>query len=351
MITQQSPNSIFSATYQGKNINNAYYIYADSAGYMFLRHVGMKPVIYTIVGFGAAVSIERTQYQSDFDGSLMLSMRKWMDTVGAGKYLRLNVSVPSASDPSESETLQLFLNVLPGIDYADSVRPSEQGLKNWELGYTVSVLPPNVMYSCPLRNGINLQMESSHAAYDEENEGGNWSQLIGDSETGLSVSGLRNNQVTFSGGADRLVFAGSAIWILSKLQKCVDMAILQWTSQTGAVRRHLFPVRRHSAVVNGEIRLINLSDGITVLKNFDSGFTIFADGLTSYGWWYYADMLRASDLHAIYGVDAIEAGDALEALQLPLTAAYCEESGYSVPQGVGVFNFSATIRYRSYGQF
>ena len=68
------------------------------------------------------------------------------------------------------------------------------------------------------------------------------------------------------------------------------------------------------------------------------------DGLTPSSWWYYADMVLASDLHAALPEQAAE-------LETEFCAAYCVDPQMVMPSGNSFTSFEATIKRRHYDMF
>ena len=127
---------------------------------------------------------------------------------------------------------------------------------------------------------------------------------------------------------------------------CSDVVLCRWTSQTGAARQHYFPIVADIYNVDKAVSLVTEGDGYIVNKDWSKGVRCRLTGLTAYGYWYYMDMLRASDLHAIiqptYSIFSTE-------IASEQTAAYAEGS-METPQGPGFFAFEFTLKLRHYGQ-
>ena len=135
-------------------------------------------------------------------------------------------------------------------------------------------------------------------------------------------------------------------WRVERPEQCADVVLCRWTSQTGAARQHYFPIVADIYSVDKAVSLVTEGDGYLVNKDWSKGVRCRLTGLTAYGYWYYMDMLRASDLHAIiqptYSIFSTE-------IASEQTAAYAEGS-METPQGPGFFAFEFTLKLRHYGQ-
>ena len=111
------------------------------------------------------------------------------------------------------------------------------------------------------------------------------------------------------------------------------------------MRQHYFPVVSYINGVDEAVSLVSAGNGYKVRKDWRKGCRCRITGLTAYGFWYYMDILRASDLHAVilqtFSMFSTE-------IASDETAAYCEATEMEVPQGNGFYNFEFNLKLRHY---
>ena len=123
--------------------------------------------------------------------------------------------------------------------------------------------------------------------------------------TGITPLGQRQNQIDVAPGADilRLVTGDNSDIVkeypMAKPDYCVDLVCVRWTSLTGATRQHYFPIVAFVKGDGEQVLLVSPGDGYEVSKSNYQAVKCRLTGLTAYGYWYYMDMIQASDLHAV----------------------------------------------------
>ena len=115
----------------------------------------------------------------------------------------------------------------------------------------------------------------------------------------------------------------------------------------GATRQHYFPITAFIKGNDKQVSILTSGDGYKVEKDTFEGLRCRLTGLTAYGYWYYMDLLQASDVHAIVKQTFSLWSTEMASEQ---TAAYVEENEMETPQGNGFFDFEFTIKLKHYGQ-
>ena len=95
-----------------------------------------------------------------------------------------------------------------------------------------------------------------------------------------------------------------------------------------------------------QVSLLSDGDGYLVDKNTYNGVRCRLDGLTQYGYWYYMDLLQASDVHAVMQVSFVSITAQLASEQ---SAVFVEGTEAETPQGNGFHPFEFTLRLQHYG--
>ena len=135
-------------------------------------------------------------------------------------------------------------------------------------------------------------------------------------------------------------------WHLEKPSECEDLVLIRWTSQTGAVRQHYFNVVSYIRGVDKTVSLVSAGDGYLVDKNQYNAVRCRITGLTPYGYWYYMDLLQASDAHAVIQPTFLSIDDEMASEQ---TAVFIEGDEAETPAGIGFFDFEFIVKLRHYG--
>lgn len=296
-------------------------------------------------------NVKVIEYISDPSGRLVVSLKKWFQIIGAGNYGTITIS---AEINGTTDSLIIIPNVKKGISYYDILAPRQKQMDSFTLGLSQhSVVPPNVMLNSELIDSI-IAESSLQSNGIQSPPTGTWQGFQpGYSPVTLTPGGDRANEVVISSKYTRLTYTESGligrtpvrIWTIDFADGCADLIVLQWTSQTGAKRRHMFPFFSLSGNVDEAASLLSLGDGFKVAKNVSNGFIVRLTGLTPYSWWYYADMAMASDLHAVPVEDGITYIDSEQ------TAAYCTDTQMVMPAGNRFVTFEATIKYRHYDTY
>ena len=343
MITAASTNSKFSITFQGDQGTGGHWLgYAASRSMLRIKREDVQQVSKVIFAYGYKSPVT---YYTDPDGVLEISMRNEINArMGAG-FVDVVIYMREI-DNTPVDSFAPTIDILPGISYYDLYAPKgKDGIFGVTSLLRNVVMPPNVIIS-PYTNGQGVIVESN---YHSIATGATWSYEAGGATTAITPSGTRSNQIVVPYTADalKLNYNGNVKeWRVERPEQCADVVLCRWTSQTGAVRQHYFPIVADIYNVDKAVSLVTEGDGYIVNKDWSKGVRCRLTGLTAYGYWYYMDMLRASDLHAIiqptYSIFSTE-------IASEQTAAYAEGS-METPQGPGFFAFEFTLKLRHYGQ-
>jgi len=342
MITAASTNSKFSITFQGDNGTGGHWLgYTASRSMLRIKREDVQQVSKVEFAYG----YKTVTYYTDPDGVLEISMRNEINARVADGFVDVVIRMFEL-DNTSVDNFAPTIDILPGISYLDLYAPKgKDGIFGVTSLLRNVVMPPNVIVS-PYTNGKGVIVESN---YHSIATAATWSYEAGGATTAITPSGARSNQIVVPATADalKLNYNGNVKkWNMERPEQCADVVLCRWTSQTGAVRQHYFPIVSDIYNVDKAVSLVTEGDGYLVNKDWSKGVRCRLMGLTAYGYWYYMDMLRASDLHAIiqptYSIFSTE-------IASEQTAAYAEGS-METPQGTGFFNFEFTLKLRHYGQ-
>lgn len=295
--------------------------------------------IYNGVGYAA-------EYVSDTKGRLRVPLKKWIVRAGAGNYIALYIQ---ATITGTSETVIIPMNVVAGMSYNDVLSPLSKEVDDMLQGRLHrTIIPPNVIIS----DDTFIPSIVTESSWDDiaQNDpvGGQWDEWYGGTPSMITTAGDRKNEIEVHCKADALTYNdGTRVkrWRLTKPDPCGDLVCVQWLSQTGATRRHLFPFFNIERAVDSAVSLMTAGDGYLVEKNVSNGFTIRLQGLTPYSYWYYSDMLLSSDIHA--AIDAATAGNS-SLMASEITAVYVEGASLVTPSGSGFYTFELKLKYKHY---
>lgn len=342
MITAASTNSKFSITFQGDQGTGGHWLgYTASRSMLRIKREDVQQVSKVEFAYGYKI----VTYYTDPDGVLEISMRNEINAREADGFVDVVIRMFEL-DNTSVDSFAPTIDILQGISYFDLYAPKG---KDGIFGVTSLlhnvIMPPNVIVSL-YSAGQGVIVESNYHSIATT---ATWSYEAGGATTAITPSGTRSNQIAIPATADalKLNYNGNVKeWNVERPEQCADVVLCRWTSQTGSVRQHYFPIVADIYDVDKAVSLVTEGDGYLVNKDWSKGVRCRLTGLTAYGYWYYMDMLRASDLHAIiqptYSIFSTE-------IASEQTAAYAEGS-METPQGTGFFNFDFTLKLRHYGQ-
>lgn len=355
MIQFNSIHNDFKATLQ-----------ADSAGSydidMYARSKSMLTVerldqqIMTMFGIYYGTHEGNTPtvwYYSDPQGRLQLSLQNGVNFLLKHTVCQITILMREVGSDTTDDRLNVNVTPLHGISYHDMNAPRLKDAPQlyWEHEHYV-ILPPNVIIN-PLRfsgvAGSGVIVESNYANIDLD---AHWQTLMNGVQTIAAIGGERNAEIMVIYSADTLRLTAGKMgdevkeWKMERVDDCTNLVCVQWTSQTGALRRHYFPVVGFIKGSDKQVSLLSDGDGYLVDKNSYNGVRCRLDGLTQYGYWYYMDLLQASDVHAVMQVTFASLVDQLASEQ---SAAFVEDAEAETPQGNGFHSFEFTLRLQHHG--
>lgn len=349
MITYPSDNSIFSVTLQGEATATQYVANVYTASRTMLRvkrEDAQKMSIVSISFTGAWGTIPAKNYYTDTEGVLEIPLHNVINEHPSivGSYIMMY-----ELDMTYLDYIPLSMNVFKGISYYDMVAPRSKDADIFFATYGSYILPPNIILNPNTLSGLSAAgciVESNFHDYDANLV---WSQHIGGIGTTITPTGARENQLPVAAGADTLqVSDGSRVkrYKLDKPDYCAALVCIRWTSQTGAVRQHYFPILGIIEGADKSVSLMTVGDGYKVEKNTYTTLHCRLDGLTKYGYWYYMDLALASDVHAIVK-QTFSTFDVEMASEQ--TAAFVNVDSMETPQGNGFFAFEFELKLKHYG--
>lgn len=342
MITAASTNSRFSITFQGDQGTGGHWLgYTASRSMMRIKREDVQQVSKVEFGYG----YRTVTYYTDPDGVLEISMRNEINARAGDGFVDVVIRMFEI-DNTPVDSFAPTIDILPGISYFDLYAPKgKDGIFGVTSLLRNVIMPPNVIVNL-YSGGQGVIVESNYHSIATT---ATWSYDAGGATTAVTPSGTRSNQIVIPYTADalKLNYNGSVKeWKMERPEQCADVVLCRWTSQTGAVRQHYFPIVADIYNVDKAVSIVTEGDGYLVNKDWSKGVRCRITGLTAYGYWYYIDMLRASDLHAIiqptYSIFSTE-------IASEQTAAYAEGS-METPQGTGFFAFEFTLKLRHYDQ-
>lgn len=358
MISYNSDNDLFTVTAQGDTdpLPNPYrHLYNRSRCMVTLKRNDDQALTVFAVKVWHYPGNFFVYYYSDPQGVLEMPLSDIVtQNLDAGYIdLRLTVDMYDPADlttPLDSSTnVQFFIH--RGISYYDMCPPPcVERFPHWPHIY---VYPPNVMHNPSMLNvnyfpGIIVESNFGQFAGSADMEI-HWEQTANGETTVVTPTGDRLNQLELSPYADSIAATDgfdSNVWQIEQDPKtCNTYACCQWTSLTGATRRHCFPIVAFANGVDETVSLVSAGNGYRVAKNAYKSIRCRLTGLTAYSLWYYSDIIQANDLHVIVNRPQ---GDFATEMASSETLAYVDANKVETPEGLGFHNFEFTIKLKHY---
>lgn len=353
MVTENSNNSKFKVVFQGDagtapNWNG----FTLSRSMLRVERLDVQQMSLVTITYQPNPN-QSIAYYTDPDGVLEIPLRDFIDANAENTPSQLEIDINMTEmDGTAVDTFGKYIDILPGVSYQDALAPRGKDAQQlyWEHEHSV-ILPPNVII-CPDTfdgiSGIGVIVESNYHLVDTNAV---WGYLIGGINATITPGGARDSELEVPYSADTLRIAAGKdndqikTWPLTKEDDCTNLVCCQWTSQTGAVRRHFFPIAAFIEGTDKTYSIVEAGNGYDIRKDTFNAIRVRLTGLTSYGFWYYMDILRASDLHAIVHRTFSSFNDEIASME---TAAYCEAQELETPQGNGFYSLEFTIKLRHY---
>lgn len=354
MVTENSNNNKFSVAFQGDMGSGTHWAgYTASKSMLRVERLDAQKVSLVTI-LGQPNPNRSVSFYTDPSGVLEIPLRNMLmqnQNVNPAT-LGLDIAM-SEIDGISVDTFGKYIDVLPGVSYNDALAPrNKDAAQLYWSGEHYVVLPPNVILNPDVFSGVvgfGVIVESNYHLLDTAAV---WSELIGGLGNTITPQGVQGCELPIRYSADRLkIVAGKDSdqikeWPLIKPDECTDLVLCRWTSKTGAVRQHYFPIVAFTKGSDKQVSIMSAGDGYLVDKNIYDGIRCRLTGLTPYGFWYYADIVQASDLHAIVQPTFSSFEEEIASAQ---SAAYVEANDMETPQGNGFYNFEFTIKLRHYG--
>ena len=346
MITYTSTNNKFTATLQGEPVAgyvNVANVYSASRTMLRIKREDTQQVSVVNMSYSGAWGSELpVNYYTDPDGVLEIPLR---NIINAHPTEILTAITMLEVDGTTVDALTVTLDVLQGLSYYDINAPRSKDADQFLAVYGSVVMPPNIMLNPNMLSGLTAPgiIVESNIAYD-------WMQYTNGVGTVVTPSGARSHELVIAAGADTLKVSHDGVTKSYKLDKpdyCANLVCIRWKSQTGATRQHYFPITAFIKGSDKQVSILTSGDGYKVEKDTFEGLRCRLTGLTAYGYWYYMDLLQASDVHAIVKQTFSLWSTEIASEQ---TAAYVEANEMETPQGNGFCDFDVTITLKHYGQ-
>ncbi len=355
MISYNSVHDNFKATFQADSAGAVTMdMYARSKSMLNVQRLDEEKMTLFGIYYSSLEGITPTVwYYSDPQGRLGLPLRNGVNFLLNRTNCAISILMREVDNSTTIDELHRFVNPLHGISYHDIFAPRSKDAPQlyWEHEHYV-VLPPNVIIN-PLHfsggAGQGVIVESNYAEIDTDSL---WQTLMNGAPTIAAIGGERNAEITIIAAADTLRLTagkdGKQVkeWTMTRTDDCTNLVCVQWMSHTGALRRHYFPIVSFIKGNDKQVSLLSNGDGYLVDKNTFDAIRCRLDGLTAYGYWYYMDLLQASDVHAVVQLSFVSLVDQLASEQ---SAAYVEKTEDETPQGNGFHSFEFTLKLRHYG--
>ncbi len=341
MIVKPSDNSKFTATFQGENGSGGNLLgYTLSRSMLRIKREDMQQLSLVQIDYSTGDTIV---YYTDPQGVLELPLRDFM--AAAGSMLALSITM-TETNGTTVDTLALKIEVLVGMSYYNVFAPRNKDAERFFAAYGHNVvMPPNVIINPSNSYGIGIKVESNLHTIDANVV---WSYMVSGIGTTITPAGSRKNRLDVGDTADTLKAdntTNAKEWPLMKPDYCTNLVVCRWTSRTGCVRQHWFPI---AAFINGadqSVSVVEAGNGYDVRKDTYDAVRCRLTGLTAYGYWYYMDILRANDLHAVIMPTIANFETEISSME---TAAFCDVNEMETPQGNGFYNFEFVLKLRHY---
>lgn len=337
------------------------YIYTMSKDMLRVKHESNPQLSIVHIEFSStSLGIETKDYYTDANGALEIPLRNLVNKCydNGDAFFTMDIKLYNLDGTDVDGWISIACYIMPGVSRYDRrvpLSPYPQD-KIYIMEPFREILPPTVMYMQKY-GGVNaadqlfsgIVVESTLA----EDHNGTWSWGSGGTFTPITPTGTRQTTVVVSNKAQSLrIASGNANWLweLKPLSffDCQDAVVVRWTSLTGSVRQHWFPVVAYINDTDKEVSMLSAGDGYKVRKNATLGLKCRLTGLTAYDCWYYQDMLQASDVHAICRSRWQNLPPFLTAIQSTLTTCQVEGGMPQTPDGNGFFTFEFTIKMKHY---
>lgn len=337
------------------------YVYTLSRDMLRVKRESNPQLSIVHIEFSStSLVIESKDYYTDNDGALEIPLRNLVNKCydQGDDLITIDIKLYELDGTDVDGWISITCYIMPGVSLYDRrvpVSPYPQN-KIYIMEPFREILPPTVM-CIQTYGGVNAADQLFSGVVVEStlagDHNGAWSWSSGGAYTPINVTGTRQTTVVVSNRAKYLrITSGDANydWELKRLSyfSCQDAVVVRWTSLTGSVRQHWFPVVAYVNDTDKQVSMLSAGDGYKVRKNATTDIKCRLTGLTAYDCWYYQDMLQASDVHAICRSRWQQLPPFLTAIQSTLTACQIEGGMPQTPDGNSFFTFEFTIKMKHY---
>ena len=343
MISKPSNNSKFTATFQGEaGAGGNWNGYTLSRSMLRIKREDVQQLSLVQIDYSPSPTASIVYY-TDPQGVLELPLRDFI--VSHQPQLVISITMTETNGTSV-DTLDVKIDILEGMSYYSVFAPRNKDAERFFAAYGHNVvMPPNVIINPTNSYGIGIKVESNLHAIDANVV---WSQIASGIASTITPTGSRTNRLDVGDTADTLKAdntTNAKEWQLMKPDYCTNLVVCRWTSRTGCVRQHWFPI---AAFINGADQIVSVveaGNGYDVRKDTYDAVRCRLTGLTAYGYWYYMDILRANDLHAVIMPTIANFETEISSME---TAAFCDVNEMETPQGNSFYNFEFVLKLRHY---
>lgn len=340
MITINSSNLTFSVQLDGDQIHGGVeilqYLKSRCTMRFFPNSLTFQKVAVTMNGTDMGGTLH-TQgplyYYTDTKGNLAIPLRDmllWFKKRGVDA---VNFEVDSFNDVLDTQVADIataVLGIVEGISYNAVGAPNGKDVEDATAQRPDVIMPPNVIINPSWSYGS--QIESDYTLIDPT---ASW---------GYNPSNLLHSEISVKGTTRTLTLTNSnsdviKTYNLADAPTCADLLMVQWTSLTGAVRIHYFPIVSFIRGNGDKIEVESLGDGYEVQKANYTAVRCRITGLTRWGYYYYMDLLQASDPLA-----CVIANGIVEDMQ----PVFIDGESAETPEGTGFFNFEFVANLKQY---
>lgn len=347
MITVYSSNLTFRVDIDGDKIDGGMYVLEYLKGRCMLQVSTSSTQLTKLSIFFSgtdannnAVTTDMVFYYTDPSGKLRISLRdilRWLKEKTVAVPRMTVCSYPTVDSAVVDDIATADLKLLEGISYYAVGAPHGKDVNDTTASRIDCIMPPNVILnpSC----GAGVMIESNYTLL---NANGAWNLTAGGTLKNLLAP--KNNDRTLE-----LSDNGTTIKVynLADVDCCQDLLAVAWTSLTGGSRMHYFPIVSYIRGNGDKVEIESPHDGYDVLKENFTAVRCRLTGLTQWGYYYYMDLLQASDPFAII----LEPNDVdfWTKITSPSSKVYIEGDSAETPSGPGFFNFEFVCNLKQYG--
>lgn len=340
MIKIDSSNNTFYVLLDGDKIHGGVEILEYTKGRCLLRYANKSrhEVIKVSVNMSGTNSDNETftmgsYYYTEPNGAMAVPMRDallWFMSKGVSVVLLGVNDYTSIDSTTVNDYLTAKIGILPGISYNAVGAPKGKDVDDMVAMRPDVIMPPNVILNPSWADGCTI--ESNYTLIDPT---ASWDHApSGLLSSEIHVSNLVRSITLSDNNADPI-----KTYSLSDVPDCADMLEVKWTSLTGAVRVHYFPIVSFIRGNGDSIEVDSLTDGYEVFKANHVAVRCRLTGLTRWGYYYYMDLLQASDPAASVIAKGISVGG---------DTVFIDGDGAETPDGNGFYNFEFVCNLQQY---